>query len=156
MAGGAARIVSESGHQRSHWQVLDDPRLPLQLAYPAITPLGHRVEGRRLVTAQAYRLHLVSSAGGEVYFEVAVYPVRTAREAYEALRQAMQADTPAPDVGELTACELAGRAGWQFRVRWPDRERRITLIPVGDRLCRLIFDPVSPLNEQILATVSFT
>jgi hypothetical protein len=119
------------------------------------TPAGHPVELRRLESAGGGpRVHLISPASDELYFEVGRYPDTTPEEAYARFTADVAGRVPEAVFTELRADWLGGRPGFRFGVQLPDRRRVVWLLPATDALYRIVYNPESAVNEQVLATVS--
>lgn len=132
------------------WITLTEPGFTLTLRHPATTPSGHPVELRR---PAPQRVHLVSPGSDEVYFELGRYPETTPEMAYARFTADVAAQIPGAAFSALRAGMLAGRPAFTFSVQLPDRRRVVWLLPAEDALYRLVYNPQSALNEQILATV---
>ena len=56
-------------------------------------------------------------------------------------------------VTELTETTLRGLPAWSYGFRWDDGERSVLLLRVDDDTYRVIHDPRSPLNADVVATL---
>lgn len=134
---------------------LTNQQLALSLQYPDPTPLGSSVSLNEKVTAIGYRIHLISDASNEVYFEVGHYPTILLDEAMTRFKREIVAQNPEAVVGEATAMLFSSYPGYRFAIRWPEKERVIMFFVRDHIVYRVIYNPASPLNEQIAATLAF-
>jgi hypothetical protein len=139
----------------ANWCVYAAPGLPLRFRYPDPTPTGHAVDVEEEHRPDGGRVHLRSHGRAELYFEVAWYAALTPQveyaqhTAYLAVRFAEQAFAATA----LTPTRLDRRAAFTYGFRWDTFERKVVLVPFEPQLCRLIYNPQSPLNAEVLATV---
>lgn len=134
---------------------LTNQQLAVSLQYPDPTPLGSSVSINEKVTAVSYRIHLISDASNEVYFEVGYYPTLSLAEAMTHFKQELVAQTQEVVIGEAVDIMFGAYAGCRFSVRWPEKKRVITFFVRDGATYRVIYNPASPLNGQILATLAF-
>ena len=139
------------------WHLFTDPRFKLRFNYPATTPEGHAVEKVEEQHDDAVRIHLSSRDSQELYFEVTKYPDLIAREEYERHKAYLEQRFAGFDfaIGELQETSLASRPAHTYTFRWRDAERTVMLIHKDGATYRIIYDPRSPLNAQVLSTVAF-
>jgi len=141
----------------SEWQVFTHPVLQLRFSYPAVTPLGHAVEIEEQQSAESSRAHLISRPAREVYFEVGRYNDLSAQEEYvrhkSYLLQRFEGEVFS--ISELQEASLGGQTAYRYVLEWSDRERVVLLAQRGNPVYRVIYDPRSPLNAQILGTLEF-
>jgi hypothetical protein len=139
------------------WQVFSHPAFALRWRYPAVTPAGQAVEQIEEEREGVWRAHLRSRDGRELYFEVRRYPELTPQAAYERHRAelAQRFEGEGLALTPLEETELAGRPAWTYSFQWSENARVALLAPDGPALYRLIYDPRSELNRQVLGTVGF-
>ncbi len=150
------------------WVELVDPALGLRFRYPAVTPRGVHVDRVSEHRADADGVHL-RSGNGEVYVEVVRFRGLAPDDEYARHRAALEQRFGPGAVTEPRAAELGGRpaVAYAFRWdqgdwdqgdwdqgRWDQGERSVLLVPVGNDTCRIIIDPRSTVNEEILASVA--
>jgi hypothetical protein len=140
------------------WQQFSDPDLALRWRYPAVTPEGHAVDRLEEERYGVRRVHLTSRDSLELYFEVRRYPALAPGTAYEGQRAelAQRFEHEGFTITPLEATQLAGRLALTYSFQWSQRARVALLVAEGPALYRLIYDPLSDLNAQVLATVEFT
>jgi hypothetical protein len=128
------------------WEELRLSNFGLTLQYPTSTPSGQQVRFDDI------RLHAQSEDGREVYFEVTRHLNMPAASLYEKeretvinLRQAIVTDLAKTTFAELPAHE--------YSFTWNGNERKVVLVEHGEWLYRVIYDPRSPINLDIVATI---
>jgi hypothetical protein len=99
---------------------------------------------------------LISQESQEIYFEVARYANLLAEESYKLFREGIEKRGDEFSISELKETELAKQPAFECFVKGPGMERVVTFIQKGETLYRVIYNPQSPLNEQILATLEFS
>jgi hypothetical protein len=130
------------------WSTFSDPKFALQFQYPETTPKGHPVE------MDDIRMHFRSKDSPEVYFEVSRHLHFSAKELYEREKGYIEKQLDQPDVRELKAITIAAQPAFEFSFTWSGGERVVILIEKQATLYRVIYDPRSPLNLQIVATLT--
>lgn len=118
----------------------------IEFSYPDPTPKGHPVERKEDDRGDVQRIHLSSPESGELYFEASRFVGLTPEDEYARHRPYLE-----QRFGEGAVSALAGD---RYSFRWSDGERAVSLRRVGDETYRFIYDPRSPLNEEILLTVA--
>jgi hypothetical protein len=132
-----------------------DPRFELRFRYPARTPGGAPVELSHSAPEEPARVHLKAAGGREVYFEVTRYSNVLATQHYAEMAQYTRRRRDELAVSDLEPTRCAGRPARRFRLYRGRLEREVILIECGESLYRLLYDPRSPLNADILASVTF-
>jgi hypothetical protein len=137
------------------WRLYAHPALQLQWRYPAATPGGHPVELIEEQRDDYLRVHLLAP-DDEVYFEVRRFAEGDPQAHHARHRAGLEAQLAGQGltVSDLTPAPVAGRAGHAYQFQWGERERAARLLVVGGGLYRIIYNPRSALNDQILSTMS--
>ncbi len=138
-----------------NWRTFSEPQFELRFKYPETTPQGRPVDVNEIRRDEAIRFHLTSQESQEIYFEVARYANLLAEESYKLFREGIEKRGVEFSAGELKETELASQPAFECFVKGPGMERVVTFIQKGETLYRVIYNPQSPLNEQILATLEF-
>jgi hypothetical protein len=140
------------------WQRFSNPRLGVEFSYPDPTPTGHEVERKEQHVqderGEMERVHLSSPASGELYVEVARFAEISPQEEYANHRPYLEQRFGEGAVTALTQTTLLERPAWTYRIRWAEGERSVLLLPLEGDTYRIIYDPRSELNEQVLATLA--
>jgi hypothetical protein len=138
-----------------NWKQFADPRFRLRLTYPSLTPQGSIVELEEEETSDFVRVHLISRDSPEVYFEVRRYRDLLPHDDYQRHRAYLEQRFAKESftISELIDHSLAGTAVKQYAFQWDAKQRVAILIQQGPATYRIIYDPVSPINVQILSTV---
>ena len=142
------------------WERFTYPGFKVEFLYPAVTPQGHeverleeRIEGHPVV-GDYERVHLTSRGSEELYVEVARFPERTPRDEYELHRPHLTRRFGGGSVSELTETKLGQLRASAYGFRWDEGERSVLLLHVAGDTYRVIHDPRSALNAQVLATLT--
>jgi hypothetical protein len=125
----------------SGWTVINFDGL--SLSHPVTTPSG------RSVIADDIRVHLVAE-GGELYFEVSRRQGHTS-DAYRREREHLIDE--GAEVSELVPAELNGWPAQEFTAAFPHKTRTFLLCERPPWLYRLVYDPKSALNLEVLSTI---
>ena len=136
-----------------NWQLFTDRRFELTFHYPATTPRGHAVEKTAGQQDDVLRVHLVSRDSQELYFEVVKYPHLLPREEYEQHSAYLEQRFDDLAITELQETRLALQPAYEYAFAWGQGERAVLLIHKDQATYRVIYDPHSPLNSQVLSTI---
>jgi hypothetical protein len=140
------------------WQRFSNPRFRVEFSYPDPTPQGQEVERREQHVhddrGEMERVHLSSPASGELYVEVARFVAIAPQDEYEDHRPSLEHRFGEGSVTELRETTLLEQPAWTYAIRWPEAERAVLLLHLGGDTYRIIYDPRSELNDQVLATLS--
>jgi hypothetical protein len=135
--------------------IFSNQKLPLTLEYPNPTPRGCRVTAREQSNDIGYRVHFTSDGSGEIYFEVGQYANLSISTAMDLFKKEVSERIHGLEIGELEELMFDSYPAYRFTIRWPGTERVITFLQKEDMVYRLIYDPSSPINGQILESVRF-
>jgi hypothetical protein len=128
------------------WQAIDLPDLGVSFRFPRLTPTGQHV------VVVDLRIHVQSQGGREVYLEVSRVQGLTAAEAYTQ-ESAFVRDRHGAHVGPLVSATFAGWPAYTFSFRWADTHRVLTYVERGEWLYRVVHDPNSAPDLEILGTI---
>ncbi|MCI0399502.1 MAG: hypothetical protein L0332_32175 [Chloroflexi bacterium] len=141
------------------WRTFSDPDFQVRFKYPEITPEGHTTEIREDRRENIARVHFISTDSQELYFEVARYLDLSWRTGYEQFKEVITRQFDGLEMNELVESTVASQPAFTFSFRWPAvtglTERTALFIPRGNVLYRVIYNPRSPLNLQVLSTLEF-
>jgi hypothetical protein len=138
------------------WRTFSHPDFSFYFQYPDPTPEGYVVERKEGgVEPAVTRVHLTSPGSQELYFEVGCYPDLTAEAAYEQFKEVLTRQFGEVEVGSLEGTTVAGRPGFTFTFRWAAGTRAVVFVPYNGILYRIVYNPQSPLNVQVLSTLFF-
>jgi hypothetical protein len=141
------------------WQRFTRPEFAIELSYPGVTPQGQTVERDEEPFREYARVHLSSPDRQELYLEVVRFQGLAPRDEYEQHRPYLEQRFGADSITPLTETTLRGRPAWAYAFRGDVAERSIKravlLLENGEDTYRLIYDPRSALNAQVIATVTF-
>jgi hypothetical protein len=148
--------------QHPGWQRFAHSRFSVEFSYPAVTPTGQAVERAEEEVddhrGHMERVHLSSPDRRELYVEVARFHGIEPEDEYQNhtpyLRQRFGDDA----VTELTDTHFAGLRASTYSFQWDEdgrpMERAARLLHVAGDTYRVIYDPRSELNEQVLSTIA--
>jgi len=138
-----------------HWQLFADPQFKLRFHYPRTTPQGHSVETIESQHEDALRVHLASVGSQELYFEVMKLCDLTPQQEYQQHQGDLAQRFVGVTISELEETKLGSRPAYSYRFSWSDKERAVMLVQLDRATYRIIYDPRSTLNAQVLSTVTF-
>jgi hypothetical protein len=137
------------------WTTYSNPQLSVTLKYPQPTPLGHSVKIVEKSSNISYRIHLLTDDSSEIYFEIGRYLTLPIKEAVNLFQTELKATNSEVDTSPVEATTFAAKPAYRLTARWPEKERSITFVDLEGVVCRIIYDPASAVNQQILETLSF-
>jgi hypothetical protein len=139
------------------WQPFVHSGFRVALSYPEVTPQGHaverteeRVEDHR---GDMERVHLTSRDSRELYVEVARFRGLAPPDEYLSHKRYLEQRFGPDSVTALTETSLRGRTAWAYAFRWDEGERSVLLLQVARDTYRILYDPRSELNIQVVATL---
>jgi YD repeat-containing protein len=135
------------------------PEFAIEFSYPAVTPQGHTLERSDEPFRDYARVHLSSPDSQELYVEAVRFHDLAPRDEYRHHRPYLEKRFGADSITPLTETTVRGRPAWAYAFRWDEAgrsvERAVLLFEIGGDTYRLIYDPRSALNAQVLATLTF-
>jgi hypothetical protein len=131
---------------------------PWSVALPQITPSGRPVTIRRDTRTDSTLMHAESPDQSELYFEVLCYTTLRDHSAAIAAQQSILAEHAQDHrIGAVASTTVNGRAATTFDFEgWLQgrrKVRRFLFIDAGGCTHRIVFDPTSTLNHDILAAL---
>ncbi|GAB4157796.1 MAG: hypothetical protein Fur0021_27040 [Candidatus Promineifilaceae bacterium] len=141
------------------WQIFQEADFALRFRYPAVTPQGRAVERRAYTQPDRQRIHFFSTEAEGVqhegvYFEITRYQDLLPQTEYAQHKAALTTHRPEVRFTPLTAGILNGITALHYTFILSDKQRAVVLLPLPDATYRLLYNPRSPLNLDILATVT--
>jgi hypothetical protein len=138
------------------------PGFRLEFSYPTVTPQGRAVERTEEQAVDhrgdIHRVHLSSPDRSELYVEVARFRGITPQDEYANHGTYLKRRFGTENVTDLTGASLLDRQAWTYAFSWDEEatpmERRALLLPVGGDTYRVIYDPRSKLNDEVIATIA--
>jgi hypothetical protein len=144
------------------WEPVTLAGFALELSYPSVTPRGQGVERAEEQVddhrGDMHRIHLSSPDRSELYVEVARFRGITPEEEYSSHRPHLLRRFGDGSVTDLGATSFLDRQAWSYAFRWDEEgrpmERSALLLDVGGDTYRVIYDPRSQLNHDVIATIA--
>jgi hypothetical protein len=141
------------------WRRFTRPRFAIEFSYPDVTPQGQTVERDDEPFREYARVHLASPDAQELYLEVVRFHDLAPADEYEQHRPHLEKRFGADSITPLTETTVRERPAWAYAFRGDVEgrsiERAALLLEIGGDTYRLIYDPRSALNAQVLTTVTF-
>jgi hypothetical protein len=126
----------------------------VELDFPSVTPQGHAVERAAVERPLGGRgVHVTSPGSDELYIELVRFHDLSPQDEYLSHRPYLEQRFGPGAVTELTQTTLRGLPAWSYGFRWEDGERSVLLLQVDGDTYRVIHDPRSPLNSDVIATL---
>ncbi len=144
------------------WRRFTRLRFRVEFSYPEVTPHGQPVERNEQRVddhrGEMERIHLSSPDRRELYFELARFGGIAPQDEYANHKPYLEKRFGAGSVTALTATSLHDRPSWTYAFHWDEQkgpmERAALLLQVGEDTYRVIYDPRSELNDQVIATLT--
>jgi hypothetical protein len=96
---------------------------------------------------------VTSPGSAELYVELIRFRDLAPEDEYLSHRPFLEQRFGPAAVTELMQTTLHGLPAWSYGFRWEDGERSVLLLQVEDDTYRVIHDPRSPLNADVVATL---
>ena len=133
------------------------PGFGLEFSYPEVTPSGQTVERDDEPFREHARVHLSSPDRRELYFEVVRFDDVRPEDEY-ATHRPFLVERLGATIEPLTETSLLGHRAWAYAFSWHEEERAmeraVLLLESGAGSYRVIYDPRSELNGEVLATLA--
>jgi hypothetical protein len=88
-----------------------------------------------------------------VYVELVRFPELAPEDEYRAHVSFLEKRFGPGAVTELARTTVRGLQAWSYGIRWEDAERVVLLLQVDGDTYRVIHDPRSPLNAEIVESL---
>jgi hypothetical protein len=137
------------------WQTFAHPEFALRFRFPITTPQGQSIEIRESEDEEIRRVHLITEDRQAVYVEITYYANLPAQQAYDRFKRELEQAEEAAHIDELKTVAFGGLPAFEFNFKRGELERAVVLVPRQQALYRLLYNPQSSLNRQILGTVEF-
>jgi hypothetical protein len=138
------------------WRLFSDPRFALAFHYPDPTPGGKPITVRESQPGGAIRVHLISVGSEEVYFEITRYNGQTAESLHARLGNDLPLQIPTVQISPAEPVIVAGAPALSGSFFWAGNRRDFFMIDVNESVYRILYNPASVLNREIMQTVQFT
>lgn len=138
-----------------NWHVFNDSRFALSFKYPGETPQGHLVEQIEGQKNDALRIHFISKERKELYIEVTKYHALPARVEYAQHKRELENRFEELYITELRTTVWKSLPAYEYSFEWSQDARSVILVERNDITYRILYDPRSPLNTQVLSTIEF-
>jgi hypothetical protein len=139
----------------STWLTFSDSKLAITFRYPETTPEGQPVRIEEKIVEASSRFHLRSADDREVYFEIGRYWQLSDGEVYRRFRQDIETRLAGLQVDEPSPTLVAGRPAARLAFRWAGKERVALFLEEPPGSYRVIYDPRSVVNREMLDTLAF-
>lgn len=138
------------------WQQFKDPALSLVLHYPEKTLQGDPVDRTESRHDESARVHLISRSSRELYVEVTKYRALPAQEEYSQHRRSLGQRFSEFKISELKEITWKSMPAYEYAFEWNEGARSVILVERNGATYRFLYDPLAPLNLQVLSTVEWT
>ncbi len=137
------------------WQQFKDARFALQFKYPEVTLHGLVINKAENQQKNSVRVHFASQDSAELYFEVTKYEGLSAKEEYQRHSAVLTAIFDDVVITVLKEIRTASRRAHEYSFEWTEGIRSVILVEIAGTTYRILYDPRSPLNLQILSTLEW-
>lgn len=137
------------------WLHFTDPRFALGFQYPKITHQGHFVEWTESEEKDFVRVHFRSKDSREVYFEITKYQDLSAQMEYQRHKENLEKRPEGFSVTDLKEIRWMSQPAFEYSIKWSQAARVAMLIEAENLTYRILYDPYSPVNVQILLTLQW-
>lgn len=137
------------------WQEFKDSRFAFWFKYPGLATNGEHVD--RVETQQdgMLRVHVLSPKSREVYFEVSKYDLLNAESEYQRHKAYLLKQFYPLALTELKETLCGSLPGYEYTFEWEQGIRTVILVERDNATYRILYNPRSPINLQILSTVQW-
>jgi hypothetical protein len=139
-----------------NWQHFVYPGFALGFRYPQTTAQGHIVEKVESQMDEAIRVHFTSKDSHELYFEITKYINLPAQVEYQEHKEYLENRSGTYVVSDLKEIRWMSQRAYEYSVKWQQGRRVVILMEADNATYRILYDPNSPLNVQVLSTIQWT
>ena len=138
-----------------NWQLFRDAQFDLLFRYPRSATDGDPVERVETQREGLFRVHVLSPASRDVYFEVSKYVAISAEEEYRRHQETLSEQSPELLISDLKETVCAFLPAYEYTFKWSEGTRTVILVERENATYRILFNPRYHLNFQILSTVEW-
>jgi hypothetical protein len=138
-----------------NWQLFDDKRFALQFKYPSKTPQGSLIDRTEGQHDETIRVHFISRDSEELYFEVTKYHGLPPREEYRRHKEELKKRFTELSITDIQEINWKSLPAYEYSFDGPPGRRSVTMFEKNEVTYRILYDPRSPLNLQVLSTVEW-
>ena len=139
-----------------NWQHFSQPEFALGFQYPQTTPQGHIVEKTERQEEGAIRIRFTSKDSYELYFEIAKYDDLSPQIEYQHHKMNLEQRADRFVISELKEIRWMSQPAYEYSIKWRQGTRIVMLIEADKATYRILYDPYSPLNVQVLSTMQWS
>ena len=137
------------------WRLFTNPRFALRFRYPSLTAGGEPVDQLETQQKDMLRVHVLAATSRLVYFEVRKYARLTPFVAYQRHKESLFTRFDSLVISELRTAQCASLAAYEYTFEWEHGRRVALLVRRAGALYRIIYDPGSAVNLQILSSLEW-
>ena len=101
------------------------------------------------------QVHILAPESLDVYFEVSKYDQLTPFTEYRRHKEHLGARFDALEISEVREAQCVSLPAYEYSFAWEQSRRVVLLVERADALYRILYDPDSPVNLQILSTLEW-
>ena len=106
--------------------------------------------------AEAIRVHFTSKNSHELYFELTKYIDLSPPIEYQHHKESLEKRFDPFSISDLKEIRWMAQPAYKYSFKWKQGARIVRLIETENATYRILYDPSSPLNAQILSTLQWT
>ena len=137
------------------WELFLDSRFDLQFQYPSTSPNGESVERVETQREGLVLVHIISPSSREVYFEVSKYEAISAQEEYQRHKEFLPGQFHPLAITDLKEVVCDSLPAFEYTFEWRQGRRTVILVERKNTTYRILFNPRSTVNLQILSTLKW-
>lgn len=137
----------------NEWRQFEDPAFDLVFDYPEETAQGNPVERAERRDDKMLRVHFTSRDSQALYFEVTKYPDLPPLEEYRRHRKDLQKRFDDLRITDIQDIDWKSLPAYEYAFEWPEGRRSVLLFERNRVTYRILYDPRSLLNLQVLDTL---
>lgn len=138
------------------WQLPKDSRFALQFRFPPTTSQGYPVDKTESQHDEGVRVHFFSRDSQELYFEVTRYYALRAQVEYEPHKVDLEKRLDEIRITDLEQITWKSLPAYEYSFVWNQGARSVLFVQRNGSTYRILYDPRSLLNIQVLSTLEWT
>ena len=105
---------------------------------------------------ESVRVLFASRDGRELYFEITKYFDLPVQVEYKRHKESLKKRLEQFSTSDLKEIRWMSQPAYEYSFKWNHGARIVRLIETENATYRILYDPKSPLNAQILSTIQWT
>jgi hypothetical protein len=137
------------------WHLFANPQSAFQFKYPLVARNGEAIKHMETQKEGMLRVHILALDNLEVYFEVTQNELLMAESEYQRHKEHLRNQFMSLRINELRKTLFKSLPAYEYHFAWDQGKRKVILVEREEATYRILYDPRSPVNLQIVSTLKW-